>query len=268
MFCPSCGREVTEGTAFCVTCGADLKEQPSATPSSPEPDDTSVAPTPAAPATITPPSARAIPWLVIGILATGLALASGGLFLLLKGGSDPIPTGVSPQGQRADLGAAPAGDTSTDVVGDEPSAVAGTQSCSNADLGYSLAFPADWHTLSHRPQQDCRFFSDRPLDFGPGTRFPQSPIGIVRIRATYDEWSGVYNEPSLGLVSQEDTTVGGREAVVVEFAPVDAPEDGGYVYIINLDERPLIMGVVVEHVTDYEVAKGVLDAMVQSMVFE
>jgi hypothetical protein len=119
-----------------------------------------------------------------------------------------------------------------------------TIACSNSDLGFSLAYPADWHTLSYRPKQDCRFFSSTPLDFAQSTRYPESEISIYEVKAGYEDWVGAYNDPSLSILSKEELTIDGKRATRIEYEFTDDPGhgvayliDNGFTLAIQVEDR-------------------------------
>ncbi len=212
-----------------------------------------------------PVAAPKQPWQLWAVVGGGLLAVVVGLVIFLSGGSDEsVSTDVGPQ--PADAGASPgAGETDAVVAGSPVDASPAGISCTNTTFGYSLVYPADWHTLSHRPAQDCRFFSDQPLDFGPSVSTPNVPIGIDRIDLTIEDLRDLYEDPANGGATTRDLTVDGHRAAVLELNP-ENPEDGGYLYLIELDSgKPLVLAVPTRYATDYEAAKAVLDAMVGSL---
>ncbi len=143
-----------------------------------------------------------------------------------------------------------------------------SQTCTNPDFGYTVAFPAGWYVNASVEGGDlddvaaCRFFS--PQDFEVR---PQAGIAGVAI-AIGGEQSG----PS-GARTPE-TTVGGKPAYVTEMTTEeDGFEPAGtrhYDYWIEIGpDTWLVAGTsdAPTSVGEYEANKDTLDAMMDSLIF-
>ena len=212
----------------------------------------------------------------LGVSVAVLALGLGSIALGAVGMSkanETISTDVT------DAAAPPSAAVPLHVTAPEPEVVdatptdgsttaeATTISCSNSDLGFSLAYPADWHTLSYRPKQDCRFFSSVPLDFAESARYPESEIGIHEVRAGYDDWVGAYNDPSLSILSKEELTIDGKRATRIEYEYTDDPGHGA-VYLIDNDGLTLAIQVEDRLTSDFAAANEVMDQIVMTLTFQ
>ena len=298
-FCHVCGGPLGPGDAACPSCGAPVRgatseqapaDQPVA-PTEPipaartEPISTATPSASAAPAAASPqPAATSRPSPLSGVprdvivLVVALLLAAGGGWFLTRaedggatatdidsGGGDP-----QPPIDDDDSPDPPEDDTlpTTEPTSDDGGVATGSVvPCFNENIGYTLAYPSHWFTTSGIPRQECRFFHHSPLNSG-NSPVAEAAIQIHYLRAGYLDWVGSYNQESVITVNREDTFVAGHEAVLVEFSFADDP--GGYLsylYMIELNGRPLLLGTQAEQAGDYEAAKAIVDEMVASLAF-
>lgn len=288
MFCHACGKAVEAGDPFCRSCGAAQKAPEGDGGSAPVQEPSTPAETPLAPprATDQPTTVAAAspkpdrPGLLqnpmlLGIIAVlGLGAAIFGGIQLMSGGDDdvittdangddeeaPVVPSVGPESPAPTTAASPG-------ASPQPTLVAGaTQSCTNIARGYTLEFPDDWFTNTSPERRACRFFSDEPI---PASDFPETAIGADFTDTTYQEILEVLDDPSLFVKdSENDTTVGGHTAVVMDLHASEAEDELIRAYIIDVDGEAFVMQAQSEYATDYEAAKTVLDAMAATITFQ
>jgi hypothetical protein len=121
----------------------------------------------------------------------------------------------------------------------------GWENCTNAQRGYSIAYPGDWHTTdvfdgSPEPANACQWFSPEP--FGPdGNQVPEGWAYPLEV-ATLGPFEGVVAQVSdpefADVLVNEEVLVDGHRAVRLEFETVEDPlaEPGlHYEYVIQVD---------------------------------
>lgn len=283
-FCRACGTELTPGDAFCASCGAAVREGPPTgeQPAVPRDEPTGVMPAATEPAAVAaggddpPATRRRSVGLDVWLLVAGLAVAAIGGYLLTKSDGETISTAVG-EGDEAppalDYDGAGAGATdpaSPTAPAASPTgegAAGSLATCSNSSLGYSLSYPSEWYTASNGPRQDCRFFHTEPFTVTNASE-PDATMFVFPIPTSYEEAVAGFEGPGLTPISRQDTTVGGRTAVQIEFGYSDADQDYlGYVYVVDHDGDALLFGANNEHATDYEAAKDVVDGVAATMTF-
>jgi hypothetical protein len=93
----------------------------------------------------------------------------------------------------------------------------GWQSCTNSHVGFEIGYPADWHTTSLNPQQDCQQFDPAAFTIPVGGEYPLTALNAVQTDYLFDpNRSGPGNAMCASTVLREPTTVGGRPAVRFE----------------------------------------------------
>lgn len=286
MFCPKCGREAQHDAMFCATCGTELRQAAAQPPT--EQAEVAIADPVAPPTVATPPqeaarrtgpSDRAL-W---ALVALGIVVAGAGIVLALGGGS---PEASSEQIDAPELsGAVPSSELSGAVPPDDeavaplPTASSGSAAaavgsedgtsltCTNEVFGYQLSYPSDWFTDAATPRQECRFFSMEPFEIGRGEA-PTTDIAVFDVDEPFDAWVDAYDDPEqVTLKDQTELTIGGQRAVLLDLTFKDVVTDA-HVYTVDAMGQTLQLYAVLEHTTDFEESKRVLDAMVQSMVFQ
>ena len=164
----------------------------------------------------------------------------------------------------------------------EESAPADVAECDNTEIGFTVEYPADWWAnefmpgdvegLSEEQQSEfdipaCTYFAPEEVEIVQGTAIPEAIAIWFSVRSPQEP------ESEGKVLSREETTVDGHEALVVEYVPPAGgfTPDGTviYKYLVSLADD--------EHVTartnayrqpDYEDNKRVLDEMMDSITFE
>jgi hypothetical protein len=156
----------------------------------------------------------------------------------------------------------------------------GWEKCTNTPLGYSIAYPGDWHTTdvfdgATDPASACQWFSPDP--FGPRGNVVSEGWGYpleVATRGPFDRVREQELDPEIAdVIVEEDLFVEGHRAVRVEYETlIDLIGEPGlhYEYLIELDaETTLIV-----HTTEtrgvagvYAENKVVLDRAVDTLQF-
>lgn len=162
-----------------------------------------------------------------------------------------------------------------DTAAAAPSALEGapldsllTQSCTNADAGFSVSYPADWQTNDGAIMPACSLFDPQLIDIAPATEIPADiAVVITRQAVPFDVANG--DDFTRRIMSRDTVTVDGRRAVRVE---AESTGQGlydagtvGYSYIIELDDAVIIAQSYAVGDPDYDTKKRVLDSMMQSL---
>jgi hypothetical protein len=135
------------------------------------------------------------------------------------------------------------------------------QRCEHEDDGYSVAYPATWHTES------CAFFHPDEFEAPERTELLGVAIVISREPVAFDAITS--DQPTREGVSSEELEVAGRPAVRLEYESTGdglLPE-GTPVYevLVDLGGETLIAGTRGLGELDFEANKAVLDRMVESL---
>lgn len=143
-----------------------------------------------------------------------------------------------------------------------------TQTCTGAEGGYAVDYPAGWSTNDADVVSPCRFFHPEPFEvpeatevFGLAVTIGVEPEPFERVAAP----DGMGEEE----LSREETTVAGRPAVRVETESTGEallPEGvRSYRYAVDLDGRTLVGVTRDVEGLDYGDNQKVLDAMMSSL---
>lgn len=149
------------------------------------------------------------------------------------------------------------------------------QSCTNEAIGFTVDYPEGWWANERiepdfaggTPIEACTYFAPQPVELAPNAGLP-SGIAVWFDVETQFQTTGE-------TLSEEEETVDGREALVVE---TEATREGGftpegtltYVYVVDMaDGRQLLAQTTTLYIDqdEYEDAKQILDAMMETLEF-
>jgi hypothetical protein len=156
----------------------------------------------------------------------------------------------------------------------EPTTTAAAQPaaerCTNDEDGYSVAFPASWHTNTGEVVAACSFF--HPDEFEVPERSETLGVAILISREPVAFAAVAAEQPTRRDVTREELTVAGRPAVRLEYVATSEgllPE-GTPVYevLVDLDGSTLIASTQGLDDLDFDANKAVLDQMVESLRLE
>lgn len=132
-----------------------------------------------------------------------------------------------------------------------PTIPAGWEKCTNAQRGYSIAFPGDWHTTdvfdgTPDPANACQWFSPEP--FGPQGNVVTEGWGYpleVAIRGPFDDALAQDTDPeAVDVLVEEQVLIQGHRAVRLEYETlIDLIAETGlhYEYLIELDAETTLI---------------------------
>jgi hypothetical protein len=156
-----------------------------------------------------------------------------------------------------------------------PSASPDALRCTNEQMGFEVAYPADWHTNDEVEQEfadpvpACTYFGEVPMDIAPNAGLP-STVAIMFDVATQPSPDPAPAE----LISREETTVADRPATLSEWR---FTEDGVFyeagdrvaIYQVELaDGSTLVASTNQQADGDYEEHRRVLEGMMESLALE
>ena len=168
----------------------------------------------------------------------------------------PSPTGTSVE-------------TATSPQRDER--MADTARCTHEQDGYSVEYPADWHTNSDDPPT-CSFFDPEPIEL------PERPRDVAGLAAiSIDRESVAFSrvtgeDRATRVIERDELEVAGRPAVrrLVEATGEALLPEGrrSYQYLVNLDGETLIATAVDGSGRDFDANRELLDEMMRSLELE
>lgn len=167
-------------------------------------------------------------------------------------GATTAPTGTSAE-------------TTTSPRGEE---MAETTRCTNEQDGYSVEYPADWHTDSDEPPP-CEFFDPKPIEL---PEQPQDVAGLAVISVDREAvaFSRVTGEdPATRVVERGEVEVAGRPAVrrLIEATGQALLPEGrrSYQYLVKLDGDTLVATADGRDDRDFDANREILDEMMRSL---
>lgn len=223
------------------------------------------------------PVRTAIATLVVGALA-GCGTSSTPSPSATPPLSSPSGT-AAPEGSEPAASRTPAETTTLSASPALPSPFDDPQSCTNQELGYRVDYPNDWWANERiEPGADdpgftaitaCTFFAPEPIELQPNAGLPS---GIAIQFRTVDSLPAINGE----ILSEETTTVAGREAVVREEQPEPQPgfvPEGSlvYRYAIELGEDRYLLAStdsILQDEAAYDETRPILDAMMSTIEIE
>jgi hypothetical protein len=119
---------------------------------------------------------------------------------------------------------------------------AGWSRCTNAErsfASYSIGYPGGWYTTHLNAEQACEYFDPEPFEILEGTEFPPTALFATVTLEPIDAYVDQLTDPMFfDTVRREDTTVGGREAVLVETVATgegeNEPGERRYGYVVDV----------------------------------
>lgn len=143
-----------------------------------------------------------------------------------------------------------------------------TQTCTNAEAGFRVDYPADWHTNDGSVMPACSLFDPQPITVPPASEIPQDiAVSIGREQVAF----GVAAGEDIGrrVLTADTTRIDGRTAVRMESeATGEGLYDAGmlsYSWVVDLDDAVLIAQSHDAGEPDFAAKKSVLDRMMQSL---
>lgn len=145
---------------------------------------------------------------------------------------------------------------------------AGTTRCTNEHDGYSVEYPADWHTNSDDPPT-CEFFDPEPIEL---PEQPQDVAGLAAISVDREPvgFSRVTGQdPATRVIERAEVEIAGRPAVrrLVEATGQALLPEGrrSYQYLVKLDGDTLIATADGRDDRDFAANREILDEMMGSL---
>lgn len=141
-------------------------------------------------------------------------------------------------------------------------------SCTNDDGGFSVEYPADWHTNEEGPAPACTFFDPEPIEVPEATDFFGAAVTATRQPVAAEEvLEGV--DPSREVLEREVIQVGGQRAFRMEAEStgeglLDA-EIRYYQVVVAVDGESIILATYDFEEDDYERNREVVDRMAESL---
>ena len=150
--------------------------------------------------------------------------------------------------------------------------------CENEELGYEVDYPGDWWANDRIEPDDgsltpipaCQFFAPTEVELQPNAGLPNG----IAIRFEIPDQQ--VDARGGTVLSEDETTVDGRDARVVETEPEPqagfVPEGSHlYRYIVELDDGGQLVATTDDILQDeagYEESKAILDAMMETLEIE
>jgi hypothetical protein len=174
---------------------------------------------------------------------------------------------------RDTSGSAMAPDTAPTLHGFDD--VALEQSCTNVAYGFSVEYPRGWLANGGDGLPPCSAFDPRDVDMPAASEIPTAiAIVITREMVSFGQVTDFANDPSLEVLSIEETIVDGRRAVVAELEHTgEGLYDRGhrqFAYFTDVGQHTLIAVTHGGAETDpptYAERKRILEAMMAALRF-
>lgn len=145
--------------------------------------------------------------------------------------------------------------------------------CWNNRRGYAISYPSGWYTTHLNPAQACEYFDPRPFEIVPGTEFPPTALFAAQTDESVETYVNQITDPMFfDTVRQEDMTVAGRSAVLIETVATGEGEsevgERRYGYIVDRDGRAfVVLATGLPGDRRYRNFKAVADEAVQTAIF-
>jgi hypothetical protein len=142
------------------------------------------------------------------------------------------------------------------------------EECENRELGYTVAYPAGWHTNEPGEMGPCRLFHPEPFEVPYRAAIPLDIAVMILVEEVRLEET---LETPIGkrALEEERTSVAGREAwrfLLHSTGEGFLPEDvAAYRYHIEADGSTLIAATHGEGDLDFERNRAVLDEMMERL---
>lgn len=172
-------------------------------------------------------------------------------------------------GSQVRLAERPSNGTSNDTS-TSPGSISLTQTCTNEAAGYTIRYPAEWHTNTGEVVNQCRVFDPEPISLPVQSESLDEAVHIRVSDVSYDRASQT-DEFTATELSRRSITVDGQPAVVIESEATGRGlvSEGVriYQYIVNLSNQTLIAATYDVQGQDYQRNQQVLDQMMDSIEF-
>jgi hypothetical protein len=148
-------------------------------------------------------------------------------------------------------------------------------SCTNEEVGYEVDYPAEWNVNEDNIIPACSVFDPGRAELPEVGEIPADLAVVIREqRVEFDRVTDFEGDPTIEVLSQEETTVDGRSAYVVEYEHTGEgmyPEGMvTYGYFVNIE--PFTLTAITHDLEEaeppsYDERKEILDAMMASLTF-
>jgi hypothetical protein len=140
--------------------------------------------------------------------------------------------------------------------------------CTNATVGYEIAFPAEWETNTGEVMPECSLFDPEPIRVEPATELPYDiAVSIREEPIAFETFTGEMR--GRRELTRENTTVGGRRAARMESESTGEgllPEGiRSYQYIVDLGGSVLLLSTHDIGYPPYHQTVRVLDDMARTL---
>jgi len=119
----------------------------------------------------------------------------------------------------------------------------GWKTCTNRALGFSIAYPARWHTARLTAAGACLFFEPKPFRIPPNSDFTGTALEVQPTQQSYAGLIRTLSDPRFSRVqSRRRATVAGRPATRLETVATGAGllnrGTRTYAYVIDRGRKP------------------------------
>jgi hypothetical protein len=149
-----------------------------------------------------------------------------------------------------------------------PAAMAETARCTNPQHGYSVSYPADWHTNTSEVMPTCSFFDPRPIRLPPASEVPiDIAIQMGREQAGFEEVAGA--SPGEQQLSREEMVWLDRRASRIESVSTgEGLYDAGlrsYRVVVDLGGEVFVAATFDAGELPFEEKRRILDSMLGTL---
>jgi len=149
-------------------------------------------------------------------------------------------------------------------------ALAQTASCTNAEVGYRIEYPAQWQTNPGEVMPECSLFDPGPIQIAPATELPfDIALAIRREGIAFERVTA--EQPHRREMVREELLVDGRRTVLMETQLTeDLLRPAGsrsYRYYVDLDGATLVAETHDVGDLEYERKQRILDGMIETLRF-
>lgn len=145
-----------------------------------------------------------------------------------------------------------------------------TESCPNQEIGFTIEYPAGWHTNPGDAMPQCSLFDPDPIEIEPATELPFD-IAVAMRHETTPLATLTGEQRGRRVLLQEDTSVNGRRAARMEIETTeDLLRPAGsrtYGYYVDLEDATLVAETHDVGELAYDRKQRILDAMVATLHF-
>lgn len=149
-----------------------------------------------------------------------------------------------------------------------PTEIELTASCGNEQAGYSLRYPAGWHSHQGEVVAPCSLFDPQPFEVPRNSEVPyEIAIHVGTETAPFETLAG--EMVGRTVLQREETTVAGRSAARIETESTgEGLLDRGvrsYEYVVDLGDETLVAATYDLGTPSFEEKRRVLDAMISTL---